>query len=152
MHDLTRIFAVAALMALMGCASVKTGSTEGDVAKVASDGPVTPASGTAEPDFPESTQVASSELEIISESKYDLQEIVDRCFGYRYGDEGYPLDPEKAVHWCREAALLGSSGSQTVLADLYYSGNGVGQDYQEALYWYTLADNGRHAQAALALF
>tara|TARA_R110001592_G_scaffold363398_2_gene687930 strand:- start:291 stop:1115 length:825 start_codon:yes stop_codon:yes gene_type:complete len=129
MRNPTTLLATATLIALTGCASVNPGSAGGD-----------------------SSQAASSKAETVTEGVSDYQGVVERCFGYKYGDNSYPVDPEKALRWCRELAERGSSAGQTLLAEFYYSGEGVDQDYKQALYWYTLAANSTQGQAALALF
>lgn len=146
------ILATAALIAITGCACVKPDNPGRDTVKVTSSSPATSRNDSAGAAFPESAQLTSNGSQTIPAGENDYQEIEDRCFGYRYADDGYPTDPAMALEWCQESALLGSSGAQAVLAELFYSGTGVEQDYQKALYWYTLAANARQAQAALSLF
>ena len=152
MRNHKKLLATAALIALTGCVAAKSDKPQGDTVNVSPNGPQNPQHDSTDTTFPESAPVASDEPEVIPEGINDIQEIEVRCFGYRYGVEGYPAAPDKAYRWCQESALLGNPGGQTVLAELYYSGTGVDQDYQKALYWYTLAANGRQAQAALSLF
>ena len=46
---------------------------------------------------------------------------------------------EKAVQWFTRAAEQGMAGSQTTLAMMYETGNGVEKDAEEARKWYTMA-------------
>tara|TARA_R110001599_G_scaffold353465_1_gene593141 strand:+ start:58410 stop:59165 length:756 start_codon:yes stop_codon:yes gene_type:complete len=81
-----------------------------------------------------------------------LDEVHERCYGYIYGREGYRLDYNEALRWCRESAESGSSSGQTLLAEIYYNGLGVDQDYRKALYWYTSASYQFHPHATYSLF
>lgn len=65
-----------------------------------------------------------------------------------YNAQGVPFDPKTAAHWYREAADQGYGPAQANLALLYDVGEGVLQNYVEALKWAILAQNGGVADAA----
>ena len=50
-----------------------------------------------------------------------------------------PQDFEKAVFWFRKAAEKGYFIAQHCLGEMYYSGEGVTQDYRKSYVWYSLA-------------
>ena len=43
------------------------------------------------------------------------------------------------MKWYQKAAAQGNASAQNRIGDLYYNGNGVKQDYEEALKWYRKA-------------
>lgn len=77
--------------------------------------------------------------------------------GYAYDDgKGVEQDYEEAMKWYRKAAAQGNAAAQNIIGlhkaaaqgdddaqtsigDLYYNGNGVEQDYEEAMKWYQKA-------------
>jgi TPR repeat protein len=50
-----------------------------------------------------------------------------------------PKNGEKAVSWFTRAAEQGMAGSQTTLAMMYQTGNGVEKDPEQARKWYAMA-------------
>ena len=46
---------------------------------------------------------------------------------------------EKAFEKCTQKAEQGDANAQTVLGFMYYEGDGIKQDKQKAVYWYTKA-------------
>ena len=62
---------------------------------------------------------------------------------YDVGRGGVAENDKEAARWYRLSAEQGFPPSQYLLADLYYNGLGVPQDYQEAFKWYqSAADQG----------
>ena len=53
--------------------------------------------------------------------------------------------------WCRSTAEQGDASAQNTLGVMYYNGDGVPQDYQEAMKWYRLAAEQGHAGAQFNL-
>ena len=45
----------------------------------------------------------------------------------------------EAVQWLKKSAEKGKASAQYALANMYYAGRGIGQDYQQALKWYQQA-------------
>jgi len=62
-------------------------------------------------------------------------------------------DPDRAVSACRHLADQGYADAQLSLGFMYYSGQGVAQNYAEAIKWYRkAADQGEaHAQYGLGV-
>ena len=60
-------------------------------------------------------------------------------------------DWERALSECRPVAEQGDPVGQFALGTLYYSGDGVPQDYAEALRWYHLASEQGDAAAQFSL-
>jgi hypothetical protein len=58
---------------------------------------------------------------------------------YRDGCKTLPRDMVQAAQWYRKAAELGDAGAQGTLGSLYFMGQGVAQDYNEAYFWLDLA-------------
>ena len=54
---------------------------------------------------------------------------------YYWGEEGVQPDYAAAAYWYRAAADQGVALAQRWLGDLYGEGQGVAQDYAEALAW-----------------
>lgn len=63
----------------------------------------------------------------------------------------YDSDLKKALTYYAIAAVLGSSDGQKKLADFYYHGNGVEQNFQNAIEWYENASNRNNEEAQCAL-
>ena len=59
--------------------------------------------------------------------------------------------PEKAFEWRLRAAQTGDSNSQYLVGKMYEWGNGVDMDAEKARYWYQLATEKSHFEAANAL-
>ena len=72
-------------------------------------------------------------------ARYDLGLI------YYSGGNGVAQDYAEAMSWFKQATMLGHSGAQNKLGDMYDRGLGVPQDYKEALRWYKLAADPRDA-------
>ena len=53
--------------------------------------------------------------------------------------------------WYRSLAEQGDASAQNTLGIMYYNGDGVPQDYQEAMKWYRLAAEQGHAGAQFNL-
>jgi len=72
---------------------------------------------------------------------------------YLGGLEGYTKDPAKAAEWFKKSAEQGDAGSQTLLGELYVSGNGVPKDWTQAVGWFqkAAAQNNTRACAALGM-
>eukprot|EP00035_Acanthoeca_spectabilis_P018141 m.383186 g.383186 ORF g.383186 m.383186 type:complete len:1312 (+) comp16728_c0_seq11:151-4086(+) len=73
---------------------------------------------------------------------------------YQNGVAGFAQSFAKAVEWYQKSADLGHAGSQLNLGMLYEKGEGVGQNWETALRFYTLATvsdgpDGVHAQACV---
>jgi hypothetical protein len=58
---------------------------------------------------------------------------------YRDGCKTLPRDMAQAAQWYRKAAELGDVSAQGTLGSLYFMGQGVPQDYNEAYFWLDLA-------------
>lgn len=74
------------------------------------------------------------------------------CYSYSYGENGFEINYQKAYEWCSIAANLGNSSAQTLLAELYFYGNGVEQDLYKASAYYELAAFKSHPHAQLMYF
>ena len=59
----------------------------------------------------------------------------------------YKYNYEKAFTSCKEEAELGNAEAQYYLAYMYYNGEGVEKDEQEAVYWSTKAAEQGNAEA-----
>ena len=62
-----------------------------------------------------------------------------------------PIEPQnhkQAVMWYRKAAELGDAGFQVNLGLMYYTGEGVRQDFNEALQWCSRAMPARSTTSA----
>lgn len=58
---------------------------------------------------------------------------------YEYGGEGVVRNQEQAKIWFEKAGLAEIAGACLYLGIKFENGNGVKQDYQEAVYWYDCA-------------
>ena len=79
------------------------------------------------------------------DARYDLGLI------YYFGGNGVAQDYVEAMSWFKQATILGHSGAQNKLGDMYDRGLGVPQDYKEALRWYKLAADPRDTDALFNL-
>ncbi|AYV80405.1 MAG: hypothetical protein Harvfovirus1_30 [Harvfovirus sp.] len=70
---------------------------------------------------------------------YAMDILGDIYGGLRWKD--FPKNEEEAMKWYLKSANLGSRASMRVLGDRYSCGNGVRQDYKEALVWYKKSDD-----------
>lgn len=62
------------------------------------------------------------------------------AFAYLDGWHGYlKKDSAESIKWFRKSAEMKFQQSQLELGDLYAKGDAVKQDWQEALFWYSLA-------------
>ena len=59
--------------------------------------------------------------------------------------------PEKAFEWRLRAAQAGDTDSQYLVGKMYESGKGINMDVEKARYWYQLAAEKDHIEAANAL-
>ncbi|MBN7796286.1 tetratricopeptide repeat protein [Parahaliea mediterranea] len=82
----------------------------------------------------------------------DLSVAHNACYSYSYGEHGFEKNYEKAYEWCSIAANLGGSSSQTLLAELYFQGNGVTQSLETAADLYKKAALQGHQHAKMMVF
>ena len=61
------------------------------------------------------------------------------------GDAGLPQDSKKAAIWLQRAAEKGHKSAQYNLGLMYFTGNGVQQDYVQAHMWFELSASGYQA-------
>ncbi len=73
-------------------------------------------------------------------------EIYNEACNYYSGDDGYPLDYEKAFELFSKAAGYGVGDAMNMLGVMYEEGDGVDEDIEQAFSWYIKA-----AQAGDAL-
>jgi len=73
------------------------------------------------------------------------------CYGYIYGQEGYPKDYKQALLWCKKGAVLGEPNDETLYAEMYYFGEGVKKDDVIAEKWYKRAAEQNHPHAEFML-
>lgn len=73
------------------------------------------------------------------------------CYRYSTGTEA-PMDDRLAFQWCTMAAATQNPKSLTLLADLYYQGKGVEQDYHKAAKMYYIAAQNGVEKAMLMLY
>jgi TPR repeat protein len=73
------------------------------------------------------------------------------CYAYLYG-EGAEKNYKKALAFCTEAAETNAPSSVTLLAEMYYMGYGVKEDYQHAGSLYEKAAKQGHVHAQLMMF
>lgn len=73
---------------------------------------------------------------------------------YYYGDMGVRKDYSEAFKWLKLAAEQGDLDSQYIIGHMYANGEGVGQNYGLAIWWYNQAAFEGHgdAQAELRQF
>ncbi|WP_167854720.1 TonB family protein [Mangrovimicrobium sediminis] len=88
--------------------------------------------------------------DLVSES-FGNRALLSFCQGHLYGENGYPLDIEKAFRWCRESAERGSAAAQMMLAEIYLMDDWVEHNPAEAVRWYTRAEEQGNAHAAFVL-
>lgn len=100
----------------------------------------------------DAAEIVSSGSDVLSDGSSDSAEAIERCEGYRYGENGYREDYDQAFTWCTEAAKNGHPVGQSILGALYYNGYGVEQSYRDSIYWFTLAANQKMPHAAYSLF
>ena len=74
------------------------------------------------------------------------------CYRYSYGYDGAPKNHEKAYEWCNRSSTSGNSSSITLLAELFFLGNGTTQSFEKAVQLYTLAAKFGHSHAQLMLY
>ncbi|PSP16982.1 MAG: hypothetical protein BRC58_07605 [Cyanobacteria bacterium QS_8_64_29] len=68
----------------------------------------------------------------VAPAQFTLGTLYDRGWGG-------PQDPERAVHWYRQAAIQGFAKAQYDLGLRYAQGQGVPKDLQKSLRWYRKA-------------
>jgi TPR repeat protein len=66
---------------------------------------------------------------------------------YYSGDEGYPIDQEKAAYWYLKAAKGGNAKGQLAIGIAYRRGQGVPADMEAALYWMKKSAGSGHSLA-----
>ena len=77
-------------------------------------------------------QQALCEYEKLAKKGYvDAQCELGRL--YRFGENGVPVDPEKAVFWLKKAVENNSDEARTLLGQMYFHGDGVTKDHFEAI-------------------
>lgn len=74
------------------------------------------------------------------------------CYRYSYGKGGAPKHSEKAYLWCNKSAQNDNNSGITLLAELYYLGRYVDQDYQKAFSLYEVAALADHFHAQKMLY
>jgi TPR repeat protein len=74
------------------------------------------------------------------------------CYAYSYGENGAGTNYEKALRYCREGSLDGNNSSMTLLAELYYFGNGTPKDVESARHYYEMAAALGHPHAQVMVF
>lgn len=75
------------------------------------------------------------------------------CFRYSYGYGGATKDHEQAYFWCNKSVQeYNNNSSITLLAELYYLGNYVEQNYQVAFSFYEKAALLGHSHAQKVLY
>lgn len=84
--------------------------------------------------------------------KEKLSEAHNLCYSYIYGKNSFELDYDKAFEWCAIAANLGGDSAQTLLAELYFYGNGVERNYKTAGKLYKKAARKGHSHAQMMVF
>jgi TPR repeat protein len=77
--------------------------------------------------------------------------VQERCYGYSYGQKGFPQDFAQAHIWCQRSADLGLSSGQTLYAEIFYKGHGIQQDYAAAERWYRKAAEAGHPHAQIMM-
>lgn len=87
--------------------------------------------------------VSNSERGLNRRLACDFLEIANNCYANGQTDE--------AVKLYRMAAELGNTDAQSSLGSCYYEGQGVPQDYGEAVNWYSKAAEQGHEEAKRAL-
>ena len=60
-------------------------------------------------------------------------------------------NPEKHIHWLQRAANLGDAKSQADIGDLFYYGDIVDKNYEEAIKWYDSASRNGSAKGYIGL-
>jgi TPR repeat protein len=80
------------------------------------------------------------------------KEAHNSCYSYIYGENGFPLNYEKAYKWCSIAADYKIPSAQTLLAELYLDGNGVTKNLVVAANLYKKAASQGHPHAQLMYF
>ena len=78
-------------------------------------------------------------------AQYYLSAIYSGGFGYK------PANDALSLKWIRLSAEQGVAAAQATLADRYYDGRGVKQDFAEAAKWYHLSADQGFAQAQRTL-
>lgn len=101
----------------------------------------------------ESADIHEQRVEIVRAKALNGNEeaIHDLCYRYVYGRNA-KLDYAEALAWCTKGAEMGIDSSQTLLAEIYYSGYGVPIDYEAARRWYSAAADQGHEHALLMLY
>lgn len=84
--------------------------------------------------------------------KEKLSEAHNSCYSYIYGKNGFELNYEKAFEWCTIATNLGSDSAQTLLAELYFYGNGVERNFKKAGKLYQKAAHQGNVHAQMMVF
>lgn len=74
------------------------------------------------------------------------------CYAYIHGTDGVEIDYEKALEFCHEGSLNGYLSSTTLLAELYYNGQGTPADLNTALHTYEMAAARGHNHARMMVF
>lgn len=73
------------------------------------------------------------------------------CYGYLYGESGYQQDFKQALIWCKKGAETGDPNDETLFAEMYHMGEGVGKDDAIARIWYKRAAEQNHVHAQLMM-
>lgn len=74
------------------------------------------------------------------------------CYQYLYGSIAHAVNYGKAFHWCQLGSERKISASQVLLAEMYFLGLHVDQDYLMAHDVYLLAAHQGHAHAQWMLY
>jgi TPR repeat protein len=61
-------------------------------------------------------------------------------------------DYRQALNWCEKSAELNSTSGQVLVAELYYFGYGIEQDFATAAHFYRLAAVQQHQHAQVMVF
>ncbi len=93
-------------------------------------------------DKPDVTQVVSADNQISH----------SYCYKYLYGNYGVPADYARAFTWCNKGANAGVANSQTLLAEMYFTGRYVRHNPDSALRWYREAAEQGHGHAQFMLY
>ncbi len=70
-----------------------------------------------------------------------IDALMGIAFMYRSG-KGVEANPKKALGYFVKAAKMGSSNACRIIGDIYFVGEGVEQDYEEAASWYKRVHSG----------
>ena len=105
------------------------------------------------PSSPHDRQAGNSTDEFDGKTPREMAQIAE---DYCLGNNGRPKDYDLGVKWARKAAEQGDADAQCRLALCYCLGQGVGQDYMEAIKWFRMSGEqmpgNAYAQCMLGLY